>query len=76
VLIPPLSLYSENEAKGAAKFAASIYDPKTGRLIVSPSPAYGFSREDDGVVLFFFSWRRNDMDVDFSKNPPHTVAAK
>jgi hypothetical protein len=76
VLIPPLSLYSENIAKGAAKFAASIYDPKTGKLIVSTSPAYGFSREDDGVVLFFFSWRKNDMDIDFSKSPPRKTAAK
>jgi hypothetical protein len=76
VLIPPLSLYSENEAKGAAKFAASIYDPKTGKLIVSTNPAYGFSREDDGVVLFFFSWRRNDMDIDFGKNQPRVTAAK
>jgi len=73
VLIPPLSLYSENTAKGAAKFAASIYDPRTGKLIVSTDPAYGFSREDDGVVLFFFSWRRNDMGVDFSKNPPRVA---
>jgi hypothetical protein len=76
VLIPPLSLFSESEAKGAAKFAASIYDPKTGKLIVSTNPAYGFSREDDGVVLFFFSWRRNDMGVDFSKSPPGVTAAK
>jgi hypothetical protein len=76
VLIPPLSLYAENVAKGAAKFAASIYDPKTGRLIVSTTPTYGFSREDDGVVLFFFSWRKNDMNVDFSKNPPRVTATK
>jgi hypothetical protein len=75
-MIPPLSLYSESEAKGAAKFAATIYDPKTGKLIVSTDPAYGFTREDDGVVLFFFSWRRNDMGLDFSKNPPHVSAAK
>ncbi|HEY2008410.1 MAG TPA: hypothetical protein VGH23_05445 [Rhizomicrobium sp.] len=76
VLIPPLSLYSENSAKGAAKFAASIYDPKTGKLIVSTNPAYGFSRENDGVVLFFFSWRKNDMDIDLAKNPPRVTAAK
>jgi len=76
MLIPPLSLYSENHAKGAAKFAASIYDPKTGKLIVSTDPAYGFSQESDGVVLFFFSWRKNDMGVDFSKSPPRVTAAK
>lgn len=76
VLVPPLSFYSESEAKGAAKFAASIYDPKTGKLIVSTDPAYGFSHEDDGVVLFFFTWRRNDLGVDFSKNPPRVTAVK
>jgi len=76
VLIPPLSVYSENVAKGAAKFAASIYDPKSGKLIVSTDPAYGFSREDDGVVLFFFSWHKNDMGVDFSKSPPRVSARK
>lgn len=76
VSIPPLSIYSENTAKGAAKFAASIYDPKTGKLIVSTDPTYGFSREDDGTVLFFFSWRRNDMGVDLSKNPPRVTPAK
>jgi hypothetical protein len=76
VSIPPLSLYSENIAKGAAKFAASVYDPRSGKLIVSTDPAYGFSREDDGVVLFFFSWRKNDMGVDLSKNPPRITSAK
>lgn len=76
VSTPPLSFYSDNDAKGAAKFAASIFDPKTGKLIVSTDPAYGFSHEDDGVVLFFFSWHKNDMGVDFRKNPPRVTATK
>jgi hypothetical protein len=70
LFLPALSFYSENEVKGAAKFAASVYDPKTGKLIVSTDPAYGFSRLSNGTVLFFFTWRRNDTGVDFSKNPP------
>jgi hypothetical protein len=76
VSIPPLSLYSESTAKGAAKFAASIYDPRSGKLIVSTDPAYGFSREDDGVVLFFFAWRKTDVGIDFSKNPPRVTSTK
>lgn len=76
VVIPPLSLFSEYEAKGAAKFAASIYNPMTGKLIVSTDPTYGFSQEDDGVVLFFFTWRRNDMGVDYTKNPPRVITSK
>jgi len=73
---PSLSLYSQNLAKGAAKFAASVYDAKTGKLIVSTDPAYGFSRESDGVVLFLFDWDKNDMGVDFGKNPPQVEGRK
>jgi len=74
--MPSLSLYSQNLAKGSAKFAASVYDPRTGKLIVSTDPAYGFSRVDNGVVLFFFTWHKNDMGVDFGDNPPKVQARK
>jgi hypothetical protein len=70
VMMPSLSLYSQNIAKGSAKFAASVYDPRTGKLIVSTDPAYGFSRQSNGTVLFFFTWHKNDMGVDFGEDPP------
>lgn len=70
IMIPALSIYSENNMKGAAKFAASVYDRKTGALIVSTSPAYGFSHQDDGVILFFITWRHNDLGVNFGTYPP------
>jgi hypothetical protein len=76
VMIPALSIYSENESKGAAKFAATVYNPKTGKLIVSTDPAFGFSREDDGVVLLFFTWHRNDMGIDLSDYPPRVEPRK
>ena len=74
--IPALALYSQSNLKGTAKFAATIYDNKSGKLIVSTDPAYGFSRENDGTVLIFYSWRKNDMGVDFSKNPPSVSPAR
>ena len=73
---PSLSLYSQNLAKGSAKFAASVYDAKTGKLIVSTDPAYGFSRQNDGVVLFLFTWDKNDMGVDFNASPPEVQQRK
>jgi hypothetical protein len=76
VAIPALSLYSDSDLKGTAKFAASVYNPTTGKLIVSTDPAYGFSREHDGVVLVFFSWRKNDVGVDFAKSPPRVTPAR
>jgi hypothetical protein len=73
---PSLSLWSQNLAKGSAKFAASVYDARTGKLIVSTDPGYGFSKEDDGVVLFLFNWDKNDMGVDFDKTPPEVAPRK
>ena len=74
--LPPLALYQESEAKGIAKFAASVYDPKTGKLIVSTDPAYGFSHANSGVVLFFITWRKNDMGLDPSYYPPRVTGRK
>jgi len=75
VAIPALALFSQSDLKGTAKFAATIYDNKTGQLIVSTNPAYGFSRENDGTVLIFFTWRKNDMGIDLGKNPPKVTPA-
>jgi len=74
--IPALSLYSQSLSKGTAKFAASVYDPRTGKLIVSTDPAYGFSQADSGVALLFFTWHKNDMGVDFGETPPKVQARK
>jgi len=73
---PSLSLYSQTVAKGAAKFAASVYDAKTGKLIVSTDPAFGFARENSGVVLFLFDWDKDDVGVDFRDNPPKVEGRK
>lgn len=70
ITIPSLSLYENQVAKGVAKFAASVYDPRTGKLIVSTDPAYGFSRASDGVVLFLFTWHHTDLGVDLTEDPP------
>jgi len=71
--LPPLALYQETEAKGIAKFAATVYDPRSGKLIVSTDPAYGFSRANSGVVLFFITWRKNDMGLDPAHDPPRVT---
>lgn len=74
--IPALALYSQSTAKGSAKFAATIYDNKTGKLIVSTDPAYGFTRATSGTVLIFFSWRKNDVGVDHAENPPKVTPTR
>jgi hypothetical protein len=71
--LPPLAFYQQTGPKGVAKFAASVYNPKMGMLIVSTEPAYGFSRETDGQVLFFITWWKNDMGIDLANNPPRVT---
>jgi len=70
ITTPQLSLYSQQVEKGIAKFAATVYDPRTGQLITSTNPAYGFSRASDGVVLFVFTWHHTDIGVDMTEDPP------
>jgi hypothetical protein len=75
VTTPSLSLYSNSKEKGVAKFAATVYDPRTGQLITSTNPAYGFSRASDGVVLFLFTWHHTDIGVDMTEDPPKITPA-
>jgi hypothetical protein len=73
VVMPALSLFSQNKADGSAKFAASVYDAKSGRLIVSTDPTFGFSHQESGTILFVFTWRKNDAGVNFRESPPRVV---
>ena len=45
---------------GVAKLAATGYDPKTGALITTSDPQFGFSQKTKKVVLIFFSSTTND----------------
>jgi hypothetical protein len=73
MVIPPLSFYSQTVANGSAKFAASLYNARSGELMVSTDPAYGFSHAESGTALFLFTWRRNDVGVNFEKTPPQVA---
>lgn len=73
--VPEIALYKDAIKKGVAKFAATVYDPKTGKLIVSTGPAYGFSYSNDYVLLLLFSWNGNDTGVDLRKTPPRVKRA-
>ena len=64
--VPAINLFKKADTKATAKFAATGYDPKTGKLIVATEPQYGYSRKTDWVVLLFFAW----TDEDFSQSAP------
>ena len=59
--IPEIALYRQKERLGVAKIAAVGYSTADGRLIDTTGPQFGYSHEDEQVLLFFFSWRTSDL---------------
>src|SRR6185295_13795018 len=43
VTVPEIALFKQAEEKGFAKFVATGYDAKTGKLLATTDPRYGFA---------------------------------
>jgi hypothetical protein len=69
---PELNLFKQEEADGIAKFAATVSDTKTGKLIIATDPAYGYSRRSNWVLLFFIAWHESDLGKG-EKNPNYRL---
>lgn len=69
---PELNLFKQQEADGIAKFAATVMDTKTGKLIVATEPAYGYSRHANWVLLFAISWHESDLGKG-ERNPDYRL---
>ncbi len=54
--VPELSVFKSETNEGVAKFAAFAYDAKSGELLSSAGPVYGFSRRLDNQALSSISW--------------------
>jgi hypothetical protein len=59
--IPEIAVYKQKERVGVAKIAAIGYRTGDGKLIDSTGQQFGYSHEDEQVVLFFFTWRSSDL---------------
>lgn len=57
---PEIALFKEKERKGVAKIAATSYGAADGGLIDSTGPQFGYSHEEEWLVLLF-SWRDSDV---------------
>jgi hypothetical protein len=60
LVIPSLNLFKRAEARATAKFAATGYDPKTGKLVVATEAEVSSSRKVDWSVLLLFAWTDED----------------
>lgn len=61
VTVPEIALFKQAEEKGVAKFVATGYDAKTGKLLSTTDPRYGFAHNTNHTVLLFFSWATGDV---------------
>jgi hypothetical protein len=61
ITVPEIALFKTAEDKGVAKFAMTGYDAKTGKLISSSDPQYGFAHLTNHTVLLFFTWHDGDL---------------
>jgi len=61
VTVPEIALFKQAEEKGVAKFVATGYDAKTGQLLATTDPRYGFAHNTNHTVLLFFSWASGDV---------------
>jgi hypothetical protein len=59
--VPEIALFKSAQDRGVAKFVATGYDAKTGKLIATTDPQYGVSHQTNHTVLLFFSWRTGDV---------------
>jgi len=59
--VPAINLFKKADTRATAKFAATGYDTRTGKLVVTTDPQYGYSHKTDWVILLFISW----TDADF-----------
>jgi hypothetical protein len=61
VQMPEIALFKRDTQQGVIKVAATAYDAKTGLLIQSLDPVYGFAHKKEWAALIFFSWDTNDL---------------
>lgn len=58
---PEIALFKKDARQGVAKFAAFGYSARTGELIATADPDYGFSHKTHWVVALFLSWTTSDL---------------
>jgi hypothetical protein len=69
VSTPKIALYDRATQLGVAKFAASDLSAKTGALVASSAPQYGFAHKTDYIVLLFFGWSHEDLIPKGQRDP-------
>lgn len=60
----PSALFKRDRRQGVVKLAVTSYDAKTGALLTSHAPIYGFSQQTEWAALLIFGWEDNNLMPD------------
>jgi hypothetical protein len=66
--LPKIALYDKATQQGVAKFGATAINPKTGQLLASAGPQFGYAHQTKYTALLFFSWHKDDFIPDNQKD--------
>jgi hypothetical protein len=58
---PEIAFYKREDNQGVAKFALTAYDAKDGIWRDSAGPRFGYSHNINRVVMFLYSWTKDDL---------------
>ncbi|WP_337997712.1 DUF6655 family protein [Oleispirillum naphthae] len=72
ITTPKIALFEKARQLGVAKFAAAIYDAKTGAALFTGPPRFGFARKNDYTAALVISWQRDDIHS-VEDAPPATL---
>jgi hypothetical protein len=61
ITIPEIDFYKSTTHEGVAEFAATAFDIKTGKLITSTDPQFGFSHENESILFLFVEREKDDL---------------
>ncbi len=57
---PEVAIYKDVTTQGVAKLAATAYDSKSGALVASSGPRFGYSHRTEKTLLLFINWTSTD----------------
>jgi len=70
---PKIALFEKVRQLGVAKFAAAVYDAKTGAAISAGTPRIGYAHKNDYTAALVISWQRDDI-LPPDAAPPETLS--
>jgi len=71
---PEAALYKRGERRGIAKLALASYGAESGQFVSATGPKFGFAQKREWTLLFFISWKNENLIPEGVAPSRHSVA--